>query len=98
MRKAEAASAADGPLPVFYTFREFRSFGKGIMALGCCSDTEEKDISAAQQFSLCKGKRKALPISEGRTPEWAPEDPLLPGSSKAWRAFLFLFSAPPPRF
>ena len=38
VRKAEAASAADGPLPVFYTFREFRSFGKGIMALGCCSD------------------------------------------------------------
>ena len=30
VRKAEAASAADGPLPVFYTFREFRSFGKGI--------------------------------------------------------------------
>ena len=52
VRKAEAASAADGPLPVFYTFCEFRSFGKGIMALGCCSDTEEKDISAAQQFSL----------------------------------------------
>lgn len=78
VRKAEAASAADGPLPVFYTFREFRSFGKGIMALGCCSDTEEKGyFSSTTILTLKRKKRKPLPTSGSRTSEGAPEDPAL---------------------